>query len=128
MDKFLLRAFQSLPETQVPNDLHAAIFRAAAFRRSWKYVSMLTLVIGLAFVFSIWHLYTRTIEIDALSSLKSIWGSLDLTLDSIIDSAQSLIDSLPVQSIIITMLNLIALIFMTFIFRSFSRLQEQFKM
>lgn len=127
MDKFLLKAFQSLPSIEVPDELHSAIFRAAAFRRSWKYVSLLTVIIGLTFVFSLWHLYTRIIDTEALSSLGALFNSLDFSFNSIADSIRALIDFLPIKSITLSLLNLTSLIFMMFLMRSFAKLQTQFK-
>lgn len=128
MDKFLYQAFQNLSTEEVPNELHASIFRAAAFRRSWKYASFLTGVTALAFIFSLWHVYTRSMEIETFSAIKAIVGTIDLNVDSLADSARTLVDFLPVQAIVITLLNLTALVFMVFLMRSFSRLQAQFRM
>lgn len=127
MDKFLLQAFQSLPDSKVPSELHAAVFRAAAFRRSWKYVSALTFAIAFAFSFSLWHLYTRIIDIQLLSSLKAITATFELSWVSFMDTVGMLADTLPLHSIIIVLLNFVALIFMMFVLRSFMRLQSQFQ-
>lgn len=124
----MLQAFQNLPTREVPNELHAAIVRAAAFRRFWKYVIVLTIVIGLAFLLSLWHLYTRIVEIEAFTSIRAVADTLDPTFDSILDSFKTIVDFLPTQTIAITLLNFIALIFMTLVLRSFSRLEAQFKM
>jgi hypothetical protein len=128
MDKFLFQAFQSLPNTEVSDSLHASIFRAAAFRRSWRYVTVLTVVLGLVSLFSFWHLYTRAVDVEAFSTVRAIATSFDLSMDSIADSAKMLLDALPIQAIVITLLNFAAFVFMIMLSRSFSRIQKQFNM
>lgn len=128
MDKFLLQAFQNLPMTSVSDELHAAVFRAAIFRRSWRYVSYLTIILGITFFLSIWHVYTRSVDIESLSAIKAVANTIDLSLDSFSDSAKALFDFLPLQAIALSLLNFIAFVFMAFLLRSFSRLQTQFKM
>lgn len=128
MDKFLFQAFQNLPSHEVPDELHTAMYRAAAFRRTWKYVSILTSTLAVAFLFSLWHLYTRTVQVDTFSALRAIADTIDLSMDSIVDSAKMLLDALPTQAVILSLLNFTALIFMAFLLHSFSRVQHEFKM
>lgn len=128
MDKFLFQAFQNLPVAEVSSEMHAAIFRAAAFRRSWRYVSYLTIILGTTFFLSLWHVYTRSVDIESLSAIKAVANTIDLSLDSITDSAKALFDFLPLQAILLSLLNFVAFVFMAFLLRSFSRLQTQFKM
>lgn len=127
VDKFIFQAFQGLPTREVSDELHSAIYRAAAFRRSWKYVYILTGILAVAFIFSLWHLYTRSVEVDTFSTLRAIADTFDLSMDSVADSARAVLGALPIQASILAILNLIALIFMTFVLQSFSRVQEQFK-
>lgn len=128
MDKFLLQAFQNLPTTEVSSELHAAIFRAAVFRRSWRHVSYLTVILGVTFFLSLWHVYSRSVDIESFSALRAVANTLDMSLDSLTDSAKALFDFLPLQAIAISLLNFIAFVFMAFLMRSFFRLQTQFKM
>jgi len=84
-------------------------------------------VITLSFLLSFWHLYTRTLEIQTFTSIKAVVDTFDPTFTSILDSIKTIADFLPIQSLTITLLNFIALIFMTLVLRSFSRLEAQFK-
>lgn len=127
MDKFLLKAFQNLSDIEVPDELHASIFQAATFRRYRKYTFMVTSLIAVTFLFSLWDVYTRMAEINAVSVIKAVIGAFELNLDSAADSARTLFQFLPIQSIILLTLNLTAFVFMIFLLRAFTRLQDRFK-
>lgn len=126
MDKFLLQAFQNLPDAQLPAGLHAAAVRAVAFRRYRKYAVWLMCLVTVTFIFSLWHVYTRLVEADALSVVKAVVGTFELSFDSITDSIETLVRFLPVQSLILLTLNFVTFVFMFFLLRSFSRLQNRF--
>lgn len=126
MDKFIYNAFQNLPETAVPQSLHASIVRATLFRRVFKYITVLTIVVAFTFVVSIFHLHTRMLETESLLTIKAVIGTLDFSLDSIFDSLGTLFEFLPVQAIILSFLNFVALVFMILLMSSFMRLKGKF--
>ena len=126
MDKLLFQAFQNLPGYNVSDELHAKILRAAMFRKYRNYVIYLTIMLLVAFAFSLWHFYTRSVDNELPFTLKIIWDTLDLSVDSLVYSAKTLVDALPVQALVLTILNFVALAFMALVLRSFSRIQEQF--
>lgn len=126
MDKFILQAFKNLPEADIPDSLHSAVLRAVIFRRVWNYVSVLTFIISLTFLFSLWHMYTRVLEVDTIPALKAVASTLEFNISSITDSISTLFEFLPIQSIMLSMLNFLALIFMVFLLRSFMRLGNEF--
>lgn len=127
MDKFLLKAFQNLPAYEVPNELHARILRSVIFHRSWKYVWFLTVLLAVMFVFSLWHLYTRGVETESAFTIQTVLDTVELNSASITDSFRTLADTLPIQPIAISLFNLVALIFMAIVLRSFSKIQHQFR-
>lgn len=127
MDKFLLKAFQNLQDVDVPGSLHVTTLRAADFWRYRKYAFILTGLVAATFCFSLWHLYTRMIEADALSVIKAVGSTFEFSFDSLVDSIKTLFQFLPIQSIILFILNLTTFGFMVFLLRVFARLQGRFK-
>lgn len=128
MDKFLINAFKMLPSRKVPDELHASIMRAAMFQRSWRYARILTLVLGVMFVLTLWNLYSRSVETESIFTIRTVFDTWDPTFDSIVDSLRTLFENLPVQAIMIMAFNFVALVFMMFVLNSFNRIQEQFRL
>lgn len=126
MDKFIYNAFKNLPETEVPSSLHVSIVRAALFSRTLRYISILTFVTVLTFIVSLFHLHAKILETETLLMIKTVVSTLDFNLDSIIDATKTLLDFLPTQAIVLTLLNFIALVFMVLLFQSFKRLGGKF--
>jgi hypothetical protein len=95
------------------------------FWRYRKYIIIATSLVAITFLFSLWHVYTRMMEAQTISTIKALLGSFELSLDSITDSLETAFDFLPIQSIVLSTLNLITLVFAIFFFHTFSKLQSR---
>jgi hypothetical protein len=125
MDKNLYTAFKKLTDTIVPATLHNATYRAVIFLRYKRYIKIAIILTAGTFLFSLWHVYTKLIEVDAVSIFKSIVSTFELSIDSIFDSFETAFEFLPIQAIILSMLNLIALVCALFVAQTFTQFQRQ---
>lgn len=125
MDNYFFNRFQKLTDVPLPDGLHVATYRAMILHRYKKYTVIIASLISLTFLFSVWHVYTRMIEAEALSTIKILISASELTLDSIFDSTKTLFEFLPIQSIILSLLNFITLAFMFFLFQTFNKLEKR---
>ena len=123
MDKNLSRAFKKLPDTEVPLKLHLDTYRGAIFDKYQKYAGIAIWVMAASFLFSIWHTYTRMIETDTIGTAKALWGVFEFDLDSFTYSIKTIIEFVPLQSVMLSGLNLLALLLAAFTARKFSKFQ-----
>ncbi|MEN9613912.1 MAG: hypothetical protein RLZZ347_219 [Candidatus Parcubacteria bacterium] len=128
MTNYLHNAFKKLPDTAVPTALHNATYRAVMFLKYRRYLKIAIALTAVTFLFSIWHVYTKLIETDALSVIQAIANTIDLTFDSIYDSFSTAFEFLPIQALILSTLNLLALICAIFFAQTFTRFQQQSEM
>lgn len=126
MDNFLYQTFQRLAEAEVPASLHDSTYRAAIFWRYKRYVLYATSLVAVTFIFSLWHLYTRTIETDIILSTRAILSTVELSADSIMDALETFFQILPTQAITLTILNFGILATSLYLLHALNILQGKF--
>jgi hypothetical protein len=125
MDKYLFHAFEKLTDTEAPRSVHLATIRDVSLKRYRAYGLVITVFFSGSFLYSIWHIYNRLVEIDVLTVLSSIGITFEPSLNSIWYSLQTLVQFLPIETIILSILNLASLLFMISLIRSFDRFQKK---
>lgn len=123
MDDLLYKIFKALPNEPAPNGIHRATMRRVLFLRSYKMMAIVAAVVSASFLFSLWHLYVRLIEIDFLSTAKMIFSSFEFDVDSIIEAFHSVVDFTPVGAATLAFLNFIVLVFVLYLLNTFKRMQ-----
>lgn len=119
MDKTLYNLFQKIHDTPIPLHLHERTMRGIFFYRAQKIVTVATIITGISFMLSIGHLYSRLTELDIFGTMQMIFSAVEFDLDSINSSLHTLFAFVPVVSITVTILNMVALAFTLYLVRLF---------
>ena len=121
MDKFLYTIFASLPDQLTPERFHRATVDRILLLRLQKTTFAITIVTGVGFVFSLWHLYARMIELDFITTTQLVFSTLEFDLDSLVDALRTMASFTPVSALTFSFFNFIVFGFSLSIVRMFKQ-------
>ena len=123
MDKFLYEIFKTIPDEQTPGHLHTATMKRVLFSRLQHIAVAIAVVASVSFVFSLWHLYAKMIELDFIATARLVASSLEFDMASITDAFSSMAAFTPINAVVFAFLNFIAFGFSLYLVRTFKRMQ-----
>ena len=121
MDNFS-RAIRSMHEIQFPNTLHGKIMRKLAFLQfRTPFILIVTLLCTNIFVsgFQIW---THLSENESIEIMKSFSINFDWSWPSFLDIFSTFSDVFPITLIISFVLNILMILYLFYLMRSFKKL------
>jgi len=128
MEKFLYSAFSKIPDTPAPNSLYGETLRAIALRRMSRLMTVAAIILGIMFLVSLWNLYSGFIEADTASALSAIAIGFDWSFDAFLDGASQLSGFIPTGALVLSLLNLAALGFVSYLAISLGRMRKLYSM